>query len=270
VYTVTEAPTGTGASPPTAARHLMVDNYSGGFIRVRPSPDTPTTVDFTLATAPGPGGAIYPSVNDIPSNAAVWADFGGNLGHVKDPGGSDLTGATLKQWIRAGTVLNVHKDATDPAHPNLVVEGVVTAAPAPDATSVKVTSGGHGATADPADGAQLLVTFMFMAGPTEPTPSGPIDLDTLRVRLVLPVSVISDDELQSILDAALESQQAACDTTVRTEGLDRALIRRVGRGVAARGLPLGAQDTEYGQQFIPRWDPILQELEAPYLLGGFA
>jgi hypothetical protein len=269
VYTVAEAPTSTGTTPPVAATHLVVDNYSGGFIRVRPAPDTATTVDFALATTPGPGGAVYPGINDIP-NAAVWADFAGNLGKLKNPDGSDVTGNTLKQWMRSGAVFNVHKDATDPAHPNLVADGEVPAPPPTDATSVKVTSGGHGPTVNPSDGDDLLVTFMFMAGPTEPTPSGPIDLDTLRVRLVLPVSVISDDELQSILDAALGAQQAACDTTVRTEGLDRALIRRVGRGVAARGLPLGAQDTEYGQQFIPRWDPILQELEAPYLLGGFA
>jgi hypothetical protein len=123
-----------------------------------------------LATTPGPGGAIYPNINDIPSNAGGWADFGGNLGKLKNPDGSDVTGATLKQWMRAGTVFNVHKDATDPAHPNLVVDGEVPTPPPTDTTSVKVTSGGHGPTANPDDGAQLLVTFMFMAGPTEPTP----------------------------------------------------------------------------------------------------
>jgi hypothetical protein len=97
-----------------------------------------------------------------------------------------------------------------------------------------------------------------------------VDVALLRARLMVPVSVVTDEELQSFLDTCLEEQQAVCDADPRTEALDNALIRRVGRMVAARTLPLGAQDTEYGQAFIPRWDPILQELEGPYLRGGFA
>jgi hypothetical protein len=124
-YTVTEAPTPGASAPAVAAVHLTVDNYSGGFVRVRPAPDTATTVDFALATTPGPGGALYPALNDIPSSAAVWADFAGNLGHLKNTDGSDVQGNTLKDWIRSGAVLTVHKDATDPAHPNLIVDGVV-------------------------------------------------------------------------------------------------------------------------------------------------
>jgi hypothetical protein len=27
---------------------------------------------------------------------------------------------------------------------------------------------------------------------------------------------------------------------------------------------LGAQNTEFGTMYVPQWDPILQELEAPY------
>jgi hypothetical protein len=167
-YTVTETPTPAGSSPPVADVHLMVDNYSGGFIRARPGPDTPTTVDFALATVPGPGGALYAALGDIPGTAAVWVDFAGNLGHLKMPDGADVLGSTLKEWIRRGAVYNVHKDATDPAHPNLIVGAEVPTPPPADVTNVKVTSGGHGPTADPTDGASLAVTFMLMAGPTEP------------------------------------------------------------------------------------------------------
>jgi hypothetical protein len=167
-YTVTEAPAPSGSTPPVAASHLLVDNYSGGFIRVRPAPDAPTTVDFALATVPGPGGAVYADPGAIPGGAAVWAAFSGNLGRLKMADGTEVLGSTLKEWMRRRAVYNVTKDATDPAHPNLLVGTEVPPPPAADGTNVKVTSGGHGPTASPADGADLIVTFMLMAGPTEP------------------------------------------------------------------------------------------------------
>jgi hypothetical protein len=169
-YTVTEAPAPSGSVPPVAATHLLVDNYSGGFVRVRPAGDTPTTVDFALATSPGPGGALYPSAADISGSAAVWADFSGNLGHLRMADGTDVTGALLKEWIRRGAVYNVTKDSTDPAHPNLIVGAEVPPPPPADVTSVKVSSAGHGPTANPEDGAEVAVTFMLMVGPTPPPP----------------------------------------------------------------------------------------------------
>jgi hypothetical protein len=112
--------------PPVADSHLFVDNYSNGFIRVSAgSIAGSTTVDLALATAPGPGGAVYPTLADIPGQAAVWADFSGTLGKLKTATGSDVLGATVKEWIRKGAVLTVHKDTTDPAHPNLVVDNVL-------------------------------------------------------------------------------------------------------------------------------------------------
>jgi hypothetical protein len=121
-----------GSAEPTApALVLQVDNYGGGFIRVQASAvTTSTTVTVALATTPGPGGAIYPGLNDIPGTAAVWADYSGTLGHVKTAAGADVLGNTLKQWIRQGTLLTVHKDTTDPAHPNLIVDQVTNPTPA--------------------------------------------------------------------------------------------------------------------------------------------
>jgi hypothetical protein len=121
-----------GSAEPTApALVLQVDNYGGGFIRIQASAvTTSTTVTVALATTPGPGGAIYPGLNDIPGTAAVWADYSGTLGHVKTAAGADVLGNTLKQWIRQGTLLTVHKDTTDPAHPNLIVDQVTNPTPA--------------------------------------------------------------------------------------------------------------------------------------------
>jgi hypothetical protein len=98
-----------------------------------------------------------------------------------------------------------------------------------------------------------------------------VDLLTLRARLDLPSSVIPDDELQEILDACAEMQNArVIPPGYPSASLDRALIRRVGREVSAKGMPMGAGNSEFGQTFIPYHDPILEGLESDHLLGGFA
>jgi hypothetical protein len=98
-----------------------------------------------------------------------------------------------------------------------------------------------------------------------------VDLATLRARLDLPQSVIPDDELQEILDACtLVQAQHISATTPPDAANDRALIRRVGREVSAKGMPMGAGNSEFGQTFVPWNDPILTALEIPYLRGGFA
>jgi hypothetical protein len=107
-------------------------------------------------------------VRDIP-DAAVWADFGGSLGHLKWAAtGMDVLSASLRDWIRDGSVVRVHKDATDPAHPNLMVDGLEPAPPPLGTVEVAVTAGGHGTTLAPKDGDRLRVTLMLMAGPDEP------------------------------------------------------------------------------------------------------
>lgn len=270
VYNVSAAPVPGGGAPPVAATHLSVDNYSGGFVRVFTGPSDATTVDFRLATAPGPGGALYPNLAAIPDSSAVWVDFSGTLGKVKRANGADVLGTSLKDWITRGAVFEVTKDTSDPAHPNLVVGLEVLPPPPADTTAITVSAGGHGPNVAPNDGDEMLVTFMLMVGPDAPIIHIGPTLPELRQRLQLPESVVTDDELTDILASCRDAQDADCDTTTRTEALDLALIRRVGRDVAARSLPLGSQDTEYGQAYIPRWDPILQELEAPYLRGGFS
>lgn len=104
-----------------------------------------------------------------------------------------------------------------------------------------------------------------------------VDLATLRDRLDLAVAVVSDEELAEILAACTEQQNAVVlrpavvSGTPEPASLDRALIRRCAREIAAKGLPLGAQATEYGTFYLPgRSDPITQGLEVDYLRGGFA
>jgi hypothetical protein len=111
-----------------AERHLFVDKYSTNFIRVMVVPPTgpwPAKVDFALAETPGVNGTVYPDLASIPGGAAVWADFNGELGRLKMADGSSVYGSTLKEWIRKGTIITVHRDDTDPSgKPNLVVDRV--------------------------------------------------------------------------------------------------------------------------------------------------
>lgn len=96
-----------------------------------------------------------------------------------------------------------------------------------------------------------------------------VDLARIRGELDVPIALLPDPALQSILDACTLSQDAACVTTTPGADLERALIRRVGREITARSIPLGSQTTEWGVTYIGR-DRILEQLEAPYLRGGFA
>ena len=99
-------------------------------------------------------------------------------------------------------------------------------------------------------------------------PNG-ITLPELRTALDLPQQTLDDTELMRIVDACVDVQKAYIRPDFQTyypPALVQALIRRVGRQVTARGIPLGAQSTEYGTTYIPSNDPILHALEAPYCM----
>jgi hypothetical protein len=53
----------------------------------------------------------------------VWADFAGTIGKVVDESGTGINGAALKEAIRRGQIVTVHR-GTDGTHPTLVVEKV--------------------------------------------------------------------------------------------------------------------------------------------------
>jgi hypothetical protein len=106
---------------------LTVDLYSGSFTRIigcDPVTASPSKrIRVTLATAPGPNGAVFATLADISGTGAVWADFGGTLGKVVDTSGTSINGAALKEAIRRGQIVTVHR-GTDGTHPTLVVEQV--------------------------------------------------------------------------------------------------------------------------------------------------
>jgi hypothetical protein len=106
---------------------LGVDLYGGSFTRiigadaVTASPSK--RIRLTLATAPGPNGAVFATLADISGTGAVWADFAGNIGKAVDTSGTGLNGASLKEAIRRGQIVTVHR-GSDGTHPTLVVERV--------------------------------------------------------------------------------------------------------------------------------------------------
>jgi hypothetical protein len=219
----------------TAVHALGVDNYGGGFTRVLASPiGTETTATVHVATEPGTGGEVFPDADSIPDAAAVWADFGGALGHVRNGDGSDVLGADLKAWIASGAVLTVHRDNADPSHPVLAVTSVEDPAPPVVPPAVPV----------PPTVADLAAYLGVDAG----TPG-----------------------LADAIAVAVEAQASRCLVDPYTAGLAYAATRRAARTYAARNHLLGTVDAgDFGTFRIARWDAEIDSAEAPYLKGGFS
>jgi hypothetical protein len=115
---------------PAAAVTLEVDSYRVGttpYLRVRCDAVTaPTTATVVLATVAGADSTVYPDIAAITGGHAVWADFGtGPNGRVQTTGNVNTYGSALKEWIRKGAILTVHRDGD-----NLVVDRIdIPAAP---------------------------------------------------------------------------------------------------------------------------------------------
>lgn len=101
----------------------------------------------------------------------------------------------------------------------------------------------------------------------------PPDITDVRAYLRVPVTVLTDDELQMMLDAASTDQVTRCTWSEGTDDpltypapLMMALMRRVQREVAARNLPLGmvGLEQEYGPARIPALDALVDMHEHPY------
>jgi hypothetical protein len=88
----------------------------------------------------------------------------------------------------------------------------------------------------------------------------------------VPSSVLSDEQLQILLDGEADNQARVCfiDPDVVQAGLNEALLRRVARAAAAKGVPLGmVGDGEYGPARISISDAELERIESPYRLVVF-
>lgn len=94
------------------------------------------------------------------------------------------------------------------------------------------------------------------------------DLAEVRAWLGTPDTVISDEQLQMVLDAEAAAQTIACtvpaDPLLLPADLHAALLRRCARAVAARGVPLGlagGEAYEFGPTRLPGFDAEIERLE---------
>lgn len=104
----------------------------------------------------------------------------------------------------------------------------------------------------------------------------PPELTDVRDYLKVPATLLDDDDLQLMIDAAADDQTARCRWGTMIEpspsdayppALYQALLRRVQREVAARNLPLGMvglDASEYGPQRLPALDSLVEEHERGY------
>lgn len=98
--------------------------------------------------------------------------------------------------------------------------------------------------------------------------AAPLDLATVRTYLKVPATVLSDADLQRMLDASADDQAQRCTwTDPYPPALEQGLLRRVQREVAARNLPLGMvglDAAEFGPQRLPYLDSLVEEHERAY------
>jgi len=95
----------------------------------------------------------------------------------------------------------------------------------------------------------------------------PPTIAEVRAWLQVPASAVSDEQLTLVLEAEAAVQGRACRLVdgAAQPHLAQALLRRCGRTVAARGVPLGllGADAEYGPTRLSRWDAEIERLEGP-------
>jgi hypothetical protein len=99
-----------------------------------------------------------------------------------------------------------------------------------------------------------------------PVTYAPPTVEDARAWIDTPATVVDDEQLQTVLDAELALQAKLCTVEPWSPALTQALLRRVGREVAAMALPLGviAPDGEFGGANLPRFDAEIERLERPF------
>jgi len=103
--------------------------------------------------------------------------------------------------------------------------------------------------------------------------TAPLDLEVVRAYLKVPATVLSDADLQRMMDAQADDQAARCAWDDYPDALAQAFLRRVQREVAARNLPLGMvglDAAEYGPQRLPYLDSLVEEHERAYRIQVLA
>lgn len=115
-------------------------------------------------------------------------------------------------------------------------------------------------------------------GPEVPSAPPPLSLPVpaptvaeVRAWCGVAVNVLADEALTIVIDAETELQAArvcGLPDTYPAElpsSLYQALMRRIARQLAARGVPLGVTGAdEYGPVVLPSYDTEIERLEAPW------
>jgi hypothetical protein len=90
-------------------------------------------------------------------------------------------------------------------------------------------------------------------------------LAQVRAWVQVSATTITDEQLQQVIDAELSNQARLC--RVPDDGyppdLAQALYRRVGRELAAKSIPTGLTDGEFGPARLPMFDAEIERLEGP-------
>lgn len=95
-------------------------------------------------------------------------------------------------------------------------------------------------------------------------------LEDVRNWIGVPATVISDAQLQTVVDGELEDQAKVCSVPPDPEplpsGLIQAIYRRVARVVRLRSLPTGmvGDSDEFGPIQAARWDAEIERLERTF------
>ena len=94
-------------------------------------------------------------------------------------------------------------------------------------------------------------------------------LAEIRAWIQVPVSALSDAQLQHVVDAEARLQASECAVPAFSsdypDELTQALYRRVAHHAALRGLPLGIiSDVEAAPMQASAWDSEVRRLEGPW------
>jgi hypothetical protein len=94
--------------------------------------------------------------------------------------------------------------------------------------------------------------------PTLPT------MEEVRAWCQVSFAAVSNEQLQDVMDGEAANQAKACripDPADRDADLIQAFLRRVARTLAARGVPLGLTQGEYGPARLGSFDGEIERLE---------
>lgn len=278
LWLLVELPDGNAVPTPDPDLDVLVDRYSGSFVRARASSaalgdDQVHPFRVVLDTVGGPGGAPFASLAELRamgSSSPAWWDQGGNLGKVRDQAGRDVFAPAIADAIQAGLVVFGHLDkTTDPAHTGLHLDH------APGSVRQRATLGDLVSVLDPARtldlhdvGTEVDVTGArpwtppASSSPTDPWSSGLTPEELARALAVpMPSGPGSTlDRLQLALATAEDAVGTYTGRKTRADwpdpvpaGAKTAVALVATRVYRASDVAFGVLQTELGTSYTGRW-----------------